>query len=280
MRWDGAPQIITAPRGAMGALRAVMRATAILVMIGLGFVVLLLLRGPERAAYGARRPLTPWVTQVVSRLFCAILGLRIIRHGAPLQASGAIVANHVSWLDIFALNSGGRVTFVAKSEVRGWAGIGILARAVGTVFIERRRMAAKAQTALLQARLSAAQPLVIFPEGTSTDGLRVLPFKSTLFDALFAHHMKNNLRVQPVTIAYHAPKGEDPAFYGWWGSQGFASGLWRVLSVRKNGHVALTYHPSIALEGIDNRKEISERCFSIVRDGLEAEISPKGPEAP
>lgn len=279
MRWDGAPQIVTAPRGGMGAVRALVRGAAILAVIGTGFAVLLVLRVPERIFAGAQRPVTPWITQAVSRLFCAILGLRIIRKGTPLQASGALVANHVSWLDIFVLNSGGRVTFVAKSEVRGWAGIGVLARAVGTVFIERRRMAAKAQTALLETRLSAAQPLVIFPEGTSTDGLRVLPFKSTLFDALFMHNMKNDLRVQPVTIAYHAPTGEDPAFYGWWGAQGFGAGLWRVLSVRNNGHVTLIYHASISMQDIENRKILAKHTTEVVRDGLSAALTAAGQEA-
>ena len=120
-----------------------------------------------------------------------ILGIRLQVTGRPMAERGAVVANHASWLDIFVLNAVSRVYFVSKAEVAGWAGIGWLARATGTVFIARKGTEAKEQQALFEARLRAGHRLLFFPEGTSTDSLRVLPFKSTLFAAFYTHGMEH-----------------------------------------------------------------------------------------
>ncbi len=122
-----------------------------------------------------------------------------------MHEKGAVVANHSSWLDIFTLNASQRIYFVAKSEVSGWPGIGWLARATGTVFITRKGTEAKRQQDLFEARLRAGHQLLFFPEGTSTDALRVLPFKPTLFQAFFTHGLDRVLFIQPVTVVYHAP---------------------------------------------------------------------------
>ena len=100
----------------------------------------------------------------------------------PLIPS-TVVANHASWLDIFALNAPQRIYFVSKDEVRDWPGIGWLARATGTVFIARKSREAGVQARLFETRMAAGHRLLFFPEGTSTDGRRVLPFKTTLFAA-------------------------------------------------------------------------------------------------
>ena len=280
MRWDGAPQITPAPMGVLGVLRACQRGAAILLVIGFGFLTLLLCRVPERVIAGPLcRPITARITQIVCVFVCVILGLKVTRQGNLAQGAGAIVANHVSWLDILPLNAGGPVVFVAKSEVRDWAGIGILARGAGTFFIERRRMAAKDQNRLLHMRLAeGAERLVFFPEGTSTDGLRVLPFRSSLFEAFFAAELPGDMTVQPVTIAYHAPAGESPAFYGWWGDQSFGAGLMRVLSVRKNGHAAVIYHAPLRVSEFASRKALAQAAEKAVRAGLLQALSPEGTE--
>ena len=176
--------------------------------------MLLLARLIERPLCGQARPVTPFLTQFVSRMAFPILGLRLETTGEPMLQKGAVVANHASWLDIFALNAVQRVYFVSKSEVAGWPGIGWLARATGTVFIARKGTEAKRQQGVFEDRLRAGHKLMFFPEGTSTDAVRVLPFKSTLFAAFYTHGLDRILFVQPVTVIYHAPPGEDPRFYG------------------------------------------------------------------
>jgi lyso-ornithine lipid O-acyltransferase len=142
-----------------------------------------------------------------------------------MRERGAVVANHSSWMDIFALNARKRVYFVSKAEVARWPGIGWLARATGTVFINRDPKEARAQQTVFEARLKAGHKLLFFPEGTSTDGQRILPFKSTLFGAFFAPDLRDILWVQPVTVIYTAPPGEDPRFYAWWGDMSFGGHL-------------------------------------------------------
>jgi 1-acyl-sn-glycerol-3-phosphate acyltransferase len=193
------------------------------------------------------------------------MGLRLVVRGQPMQAEGAIVANHSSWLDIFALNAADRVYFVAKSEVAGWPGIGWLARATGTIFIARKGTEAKKQQELFEARLIAGHRLLFFPEGTSTDGLRVLPFKSTLFAAFFTPVLVRRTHVQPVTVVFLAPDGEEPRFYGWWGDMDFASHLVKSLSARRKGQVEVTFHPEVPVDAFEDRKILAQYCERVVR---------------
>jgi 1-acyl-sn-glycerol-3-phosphate acyltransferase len=206
-----------------------------------GLVILLLLRLVERPLFGLQRPITPWITQFVCRSAFRIMGMGFSVRGTPMRQPGAVVANHASWLDIFTLNAPQRCYFVSKSEVAGWPGIGWLARATGTVFIQRKGSQALAQKMLFEARLRAGHRLVFFPEGTSTDGLRVLPFKSTLFAAFFADGLDAVLWVQPVSLVYTAPDGEDARFYGWWGEMDFGTHLLKTLAARRQGGVEVVF---------------------------------------
>ena len=180
--------------------------------------LLLAVRLIERPLCGLKRPVTPFITQFVCRSAFVILGIRLRTRGTPMKHRGGVVANHSSWLDIFGLNAHKRIYFVSKSEVANWPGIGWLARATGTLFIARDRKQAKIQLQMFEARLLAGHRLLFFPEGTSTDGLRVLPFKTTLFEAFFHEHLLHEMYIQPVTVVYSAPQGEDARFYGWWGT--------------------------------------------------------------
>ena len=188
-----------------------------------------------------------------------------------MSGSGAFVANHVSWLDILVLNASKRVVFVAKAEVAGWSGIGWLARGTGTVFLERDPKRAVEQARLLQARLAAGHTLLIFPEGTSTDGLRVVPFRTTLFAAFFGANADPDIRVQPATIAYTAPKGEAATFYGWWGDASLGESLLAVLSARPQGSVRVTYHAALRVAEFSGRKTLAAAAEGAVRSGLSSQ---------
>ncbi len=230
-----------------------------------GLIILLLIRLVEAPLFGPARPMTPWITQTVCRGALRLMGLRLQVNGRPMTAEGAIVANHSSWLDIFALNAADRVYFVAKSEVAAWPGIGWLARATGTVFITRKGTEAKKQQEMLEARLMAGHRLLFFPEGTSTDAIRVLPFKSTLFAAFFSPALVRRTHVQPVTVVFHAPDGEDPRFYGWWGDMDFASHLVKTLAARQQGRVEVTFHPEVPVDAFDDRKTLAQHCERVIR---------------
>lgn len=251
--------------GVLGWLRFGARALPIVVMIVICLALLLLLRLIERPIYGMHRPFTPYITQFVCRNAFRIMGMGFSVKGQQMSHPGAVVANHSSWLDIFSLNAAKRVYFVSKSEVAKWPGIGALARATGTVFIERDPRKARDQKDVFEGRLKAGHKLLFFPEGTSTDGLRVLPFKSTLFAAFFAEGLKDILWVQPVTVNYTAPAGEEARFYGWWGEMEFFPHLIKTLAVRKAGSVEVIYHPPLRVAEAESRKSMALVCENTVR---------------
>lgn len=266
--WDDAPQPMSLSLTLRDRLRMLRRGLPMALVVTVGLALLLLARLVERPLCGARRPVTPWVTQAVCLACLRLLGLRRITRGAPMPQAGAVVANHVSWLDIFALNAGDRIYFVSKSEVAGWPGIGWLARATGTLFIRRDPREASTQTATFGTRLQAGHRLLFFPEGTSTDGLRVLPFKTTLFAAFLSPGLPA-MAVQPVTLRYVAPDGARPDFYGWWGGRSFGAHLVATLAERRQGHVEVTYHPPLTVRDFPDRKALARAAEAAVRRGLD-----------
>ena len=253
-----------------GWLRVVLRGVPLAVLVFGGLALMLLLRAIEAPLNGLRRPWTPYITVAVCRGGLRILGLRYRQHGTVMPGPGAVVANHVSWLDIFALNAAQRIYFVAKSEVAGWPGIGWLARATGTVFIRRDRAEAQAQIAVFRDRLAAGHRLLFFPEGTSTDGMQVLPFKPTLFAAFFDDALRATMAVQAVTVRYTAPDGADPRLYGWWGDMDFGPHLLATLAARRQGAIDVVFHAPVKVADFANRKALAARLESDVRAGLRA----------
>ncbi|MCZ4354653.1 lysophospholipid acyltransferase family protein [Roseovarius aestuarii] len=249
-------------------LRVLLRGIPLLMVIIVGVVMMAILRLIERPLYGLQRPVTPYITQAVCRAAFAVLGLRFSRQGTPMSGPGAVVCNHVSWLDIFSLNFSKRVYFVSKSEVASWPGIGLLARITGTVFIARDPRQAHTQTQLFEQRLLAGHKLLFFPEGTSTDGNRVLPFKTTLFQAFFSPKLHHVLSVQPVSLIYTAPKGQDARFYGWWGDMSFGGHLLKTLGARRQGSVRVVYHPPVRVDTFENRKALAAHVEATVRAGM------------
>ena len=252
----------------MGWVRIGLRGVPLAVVVFGCLLLLLATRLIERPVFGLRRPWTPYITQFVCQSAFLILGIGYTRVGTPMRGAGAVVANHSSWLDIFALNAAKRIYFVSKAEVAAWPGIGLLARATGTVFIKRDRKEATSQIEVFRARLVAGHKLLFFPEGTSTDGLQVLPFKPTLFAAFFDSVLAKTMRLQSVTLLYSSPIGGDPRFYGWWGDMGFAPHLLAILAARQQGSVTVIYHPPVQLSDYANRKALAKALEDQVRSGL------------
>ncbi len=260
---DDAPDAVHL--GVLGWVLVFLRGVPLALLVFGGLIILLTIRLIELPLFGNRRPITPFITQFVCRSAFRILGIGFRTSGDLMAERGAVVANHTSWLDIFALNARKRVYFVSKAEVAKWPGIGWLARATGTVFIERDRKKAKEQTKVFETRLKAGHKLLFFPEGTSTDGLRVLPFKTTLFAAFFADELRDFMYVQPVSVVFHAPAGEPERFYGWWGDMEFGPHLLKTLGARRQGAVELIYHEPAKVSDFENRKALAAHCEEAVR---------------
>jgi lyso-ornithine lipid O-acyltransferase len=257
-----APPLTITP---LGWLRVAWRGSLVGALTCGGLLVLLLVRLVEGPLFGQARPVTPHITKAVCRTALRLLRLPLTIHGTPMSRPGAIVANHSSWLDVFVLNAAQTVYFVAKSEVAAWPLIGWLARATGTVFIARKGTEAKRQQEVFESRLKAGHRLLFFPEGTSTDAIRVLPFKSTLFQAFFAPALERTMHIQPVTVIFHAPAGADPRHYGWWGDMDFASHLLKMLATPRHGHAEVIFHPEVPVDAFPNRKDLAQHCERVIR---------------
>ncbi|WP_315899505.1 lysophospholipid acyltransferase family protein [Roseovarius atlanticus] len=259
----------------IGWLILALRLIVLVAIIVPGVFVVLILRLVEPYFFDRRRPLTAWLQRWAIWAGLRIIGLRYRREGRPMRDHGAVVANHASWMDIFALGAGQAITFVSKAEVAGWPGIGFLARLVGTVFINRNPRQADAQRNQLKTELDAGRKLLFFPEGTSTDGMRVLPFKSSLF-AAFAD-LETGMRIQPVTVVYIAPDGvEEPRFYGWWGDMDLGPHMVQVLSRFPQGGVRVIYHEPLRISDFPDRKKLAQALEARVRSAMPPESALPG----
>lgn len=251
---------------ALALVRGVPLALWILGLLGLHTLVRLV----ERPLAGLHRPVSPWITVAVCRGALWLMGLPMRVRGPRMTGQGAMVANHSSWLDIFVLNATEPLYFVSKAEVAGWPGIGFLAKATGTVFIRRDRREAAAQQRVLEERLAARHRLIFFPEGTSTDNLRVEPFKTTLFGVFYSGALADEMEVQPISVVYHPPEGTEPRYYGWWGDMEFGENLIKILATPRQGSVEVIRHAPLRVAAMADRKTLARAAETAVRQGLEA----------
>lgn len=251
--------------------RGVCRIVAIAVITAVLLTVFALGKGLQRLL-GRRVTFHYAAARFWSRGMLAILGLKPRVSGAPIRRGGVLISNHASWADILALRSVTRINFVAKAEVRGWLGVGAIAAFCGTVFIKRRRTEAKRQQADLLARIRDDELLCIFAEGTSTDGLRVLPFKSTLMSVVFLEGVHERAMVQPVSVVYRTrPKSGLPVnFYGWWGSMSLEGHIWNVATRSSGGVVEVVFHESMRAADWTDRKALTAKCEADVRSAFSA----------
>lgn len=269
--WNAAEAPALPAPGLAGRLRLAFRAPLALLLTATAFAIFLALAGFDRLARGRLPALAPFAVQAWAMLALPLLGLRFRRTGVPMHHPGALVANHASWLDIVALQRATRAFFVSKAEVAGWPGIGLIGRAIGTEFIERRPVEAKRQTERLHARLRRGDRLCLFPEGTSSDGQRVLPFKSSLFAVFFAPDLADLLWVQPVTLRYRPRPGLPPDFYGWWGEMDFGAHLLSVLASSRGGAVEVRFHPPLQPAAFPDRKALAAAAEAAVAAEFAAE---------
>lgn len=263
--WQGPVQPIDKPT-AFGWLLIAMRLPLIAIII-FGLMVPMILARMLGAGGIAQR-----IVQLACKLCLGVIGLRLRTRGKPMKQAGAVVANHSSWLDIFTMNAAQRVYFVSKSDVSGWPVIGVIARSTGTVFIRRKATDAAVQRQVFRERLGAGHRLLFFPEGTSTDGRRVLPFRSSLFAAFFDPALKDQVWIQPLSAEYTAPDGQRASFYGWWGDMSFADHFLMVLERWGQGSVELTFHDPLPIAEFADRKQAAAITEQAVRGGMDEDI--------
>lgn len=219
--------------------------------------------------------------RVWHRLVTRLLGFRIHVHGEPATDRPLlIVANHISWTDIMVIGSLADVHFVAKSELGGWPIMGKLSRLQRTVFVERAARARSGEQAgEIATRLSNGDPMVLFAEGSTSDGNLMLPFKSTLFAAAHMAMEANGgeaVTIQPVAIAYTRLQGmpmgrQHRVHAAWIGDRVLLPHIRELLS---EGAVDLEVHfgePVAVMPGA-NRKQVAREVEARVRAMMAAAL--------
>ena len=153
-----------------------------------------------------------YIPRLWHRVACRVLGLKVRVHGTLERSRPLLIAaNHASWKDIMVLGSIADVVYIAKSEVRGWPVFGVLARLQATIFVEReQRQKTGDQVDEIAKRLTGGEIVVLFPEGTTSDGNQLLEIKTSLFGAAASavpHAPDGVVFIQPVSIAYTGVHG-------------------------------------------------------------------------
>jgi 1-acyl-sn-glycerol-3-phosphate acyltransferase len=248
-------------RAVIGALRLTLFLLASMVTLIFQSTLMLFTKGPAALVY--------------PRLFHAqctrILGIKVIVEGTIAQGSNIVyVGNHISYLDIPVVGSVVKGSFVAKKDVESWPFFGIMGKMGRTVYMSRSPADAEESTRLMLDRLNEPSPLIIFPEGTSSAGMEILPFKSSLFEIF----LNRKTLIQPFTISLIEMEGAPVASidqrnkYSWYGDMTLPPHLWAIAK-GLGCTVKLTFQEPVLSSSFQNRKLLSSRIYGDVVKGLD-----------
>jgi 1-acyl-sn-glycerol-3-phosphate acyltransferase len=259
-----------------GRFRAVRRIASVLVWTVLAIpiqAVLHQLPGRAKVRFG----------RFYHATLCALIGLRVQVVGTPATEDPAarpvlFLSNHSSWLDVLVLGGVLEACFVSKAEVAGWPLINIVAKLGRTVFVSRSRRATSREADVMRAHMAEGESLIVFPEGTSNDGTRTLPFRSSLLGAADAAK-----RVQPVSLVYDQLGGlpacrRDRPLFAWYGDMEIGSHSWRIAR-RSGARATVLLHEPFAPDALPSRKALALEAGRIVSQGA-AVLRQNRPVAP
>ena len=228
---------------------------------------------PGRAKVGFAR--------VYWSVVCRLLGLRVRVIGVrPAAVAGGravlFVSNHSSWLDILVLGGRLEACFVSKHEIGQWPVISMVARLGRTVFVRRTRTTTARERDDMRLRLQQGDSLILFPEGTTSDGSRVMPFRSAFLSVAELAVTPDGLPplVQPVSLVYDrlaylpAGRAQRPLF-AWYGDMDFGSHFWR-LAQHRGLRASVLLHAPLDPRQFADRKALTQAAFAAVADGAAA----------
>ena len=218
-----------------------------------------------------------WFARLYWAALCRLLGLRVRVMGVDAKQSQGrpvvFAANHSSWLDVLALGGVLEACFVSKEEVGRWPVVRTVARLGRTVFVTRRARDTGRERDAMRARLAAGDGLILFAEGTSNDGSRVLPFRSAFFSVCDAEGSVRPL-VQPVSVVYDRigglPVGRaSRAVFAWYGDMELASHFMRLMRYR-GLRATVVLHEAVDPADFASRKALAAAVWQVVADGTGA----------
>lgn len=255
-----------------GRVRAVRRLVSIVLWTLIAIpiqAVLLVLPGRGKIAFA----------KAYHRTLCWLIGLRIQVVGEPSKAKPVLfVSNHTSWLDVLVLGAVLEACFVAKHEVGTWPVIRTVARLGRTVFVSRTRTGTKGEAEGIRERLAAGDSLVLFPEGTTSDGGRVLPFRSAFLSVADSARI-----VQPVSVVFDRLGGlpacrRDRPLFAWYGDTDIFTHFWR-LARRSNARATVILHGAMDPAEWQDRKALTAACAGVIAESC-AQLRQNRPAQP
>jgi len=254
------------------ALRLASRLISFTLFLGAITLLALMLRAGDIVT-GKKLDRTPWAGRCF-RGACRCLGLRVRWHGPTPKANTLVVSNHISWCDIPVLGGLAPVRFLSKAEVAEWPLIGWLAREASTLFIRRGGGQARKVKSTITSALADEESVLIFPEGTTSGGLTVLPFHGLLLGAA----REAGVMIQPATICYRR-NGRPDHVIPFIGEDAFHSHLVRLLK-HPASQVDVLFHEPVEITGEISSSELAFQLHATVLDGLQrlqaGELDPTG----
>lgn len=211
---------------------------------------------------------------------CGALGMRIRMIGHPAHRTDGrpviYVSNHSSWLDVLVLGARLEASFIAKMEVARWPVVSWIARLGRTVYVRRTRGSTARERDEMQRRLAGGDSLILFPEGTTSDGSRVLPFRSAFLSVAELPVTPDGRMpiVQPVSIVYDRlaglPTGRaSRPLFAWYGDMDLASHFWR-LGQERGLRVTVLLHTPLDPANFPSRKALTEATWTAAAEGAAA----------
>lgn len=248
----------TLPTQTLRQIRRILRSSGLLVAVGQGFYA----AGVSGALTKPNQPHHPRVIRDVCKRLCEALVVDVKIHGEMPTEHALWVSNHVSWVDIPVIGSAAPVFFLSKAEVASWPVIGRLAKAAGSLFIQRGSGDANAVAVQIAGFLRQKLPVLFFPEGTTTDGREIRRLHSKLLSAA----VETGTPVQPLILCYRGPDGRLDSIMPYIGDMTFGTHLKDVLGrSRVQAHVMPL--PAISVEG-HTVHSLTDELLRKMREGL------------
>ncbi len=222
-----------------------------------------------------------WFFQRYCRYVTWLFGVQVTASGAvpekPLHGT-FYISNHVSYLDIPIYGAYQQIRFTPKLEIKSWPLFGFLTNLTNPVYIERRPSKSVEQKQMIRDELAKGDNILLFAEGTTSDGRSVLPFKSSLFSVLEPEEGKASAPVQLMALTYarvHGPvkEGEpEQDLVAWYGDAAMIPHMARLLTCKRI-EVVLHYFPLMTLDDFDSRKEMASHCEELVRASVMEQLA-------
>jgi|TARA_B110001452_G_scaffold180706_1_gene151739 lyso-ornithine lipid O-acyltransferase len=221
--------------------------------------------------------------KIYFKLLLVVFGIRVRFEGKLSKNKTVYISNHTSYLDILILGANLDALFVAKSEIANWPLINRIVKIGKTIFVNRSKKSnASKQVYELNQIIADGYNIILFPEGTSNDGHKVLPFKSSLF-SVTDYEVNKDCYMQPISITYTGLDGLPLSrmfkpFFAWYGDMDLLPHAWKFLGLGSS-EISVKYHQPVPFTKFDSRKTFSDYCYNQISNQVAYDLTSRNKES-